>query len=453
VTSSALVLDLEGRVVAAHEPALGTENVTENVTELAHLAALPGARALLALPELARGVGAPRGLAFALDPASGVLVPAAGGPDPHCGVRLHALRGLRAKRAREHRGELAKALAEAIPCGPGRTGALALKAHELDQVGRLGARWAVERKLGRAEDLVALEGGGRLAWADPSDVPADARVRAAPQLGTLGSGGHFVELAELVETFDEAALRALGLEPGGLVLALHAGSRAFGHELVRSARERLRAKTGAEHVALASPAGRALLGALGAAANFALANRQVMTHRAREVLMRAFGAIELAVVFDAEHDGVRLERLRGSDGERELLVHRHGATRALGPGHAELPPAHRALGSPVLLPGGPAQPSFLLLATAAAEQSSLASLPHASARLLTPAACRAAAGTRDLARELARGGLSLRATTPTTLADELPGARVDARTTVELLTRLGLARPVARLAPFAIVKG
>jgi len=445
VSSPALVLDLEGRVVEAQEPEL--------VTELAHFAAMPGARALLALPELAPGVGAPRGLVFALDPASAVLVPAAGGPDPHCGVRLHALRGVRAKRAREHRGELAKALSEAIPCGPGRTGAIALKAHELDQVGRLGARWAVERKLGREEDLARVEHGGRLDWADPLDVPADARIRAAPQLGTLGSGGHFLELAEVVEIFDEAALRALGLEPGGLVLTLHSGSRAFGHGLVRSARERLRTQTGVEHVPLASPAGRALLGALGAAANFALANRQVMTHRAREVLTRAFGAIELEVLFDAEHDGVRLERLRGAESERELLVHRHGATRALGPGHAELPPAHRALGSPVLLPGGPAQPSFLLLATAAAEQRTLASLPHASRRLLSPTACRAAAGTRDLARELARGGLSLRTATPTTLADELPGARVDARTTVELLTRLGLARPLARLAPFALVKG
>jgi tRNA-splicing ligase RtcB len=262
---------------------------------------------------------------------------------------------------REHRGELAKALLTAIPAGTGRGGEIKLKAHELDQVARGGARWAVERKYGEPEDLERTEERGEAAWAEPRAVSADARVRGAPQLGTLGSGNHFLELQTVEEVFDDEAARALGLLAGELTVLIHTGSRGFGHQVCDDFLERMQVASKRYGIALPdrqlcsapfdSDEGQAYFGAMGAAMNFAFANRQVITHRVRGVLAKAFGDVEVRVVYDVCHNIAKKERHVVDGVERELVVHRKGATRAFGPGHPEIPEPYRALGQPVLVPG------------------------------------------------------------------------------------------------------
>ena len=429
--------------------------------QLERLARVAGGRAeVLALPNFGAGRVLPEGCVLATSAAGALVVPDAAGVDLGCGVRVLAVRGIRPKKAREHRGELAKALADAIP---GAAGTFPLRAHELDQVMREGAAWAVGRKFGSAEDLARLAGGGRFGGADARHVSAEARVRAAPQLGTLGAGAHFVELAVVEELGDEPAAAALGFEPDALAVLIHTGSRALGQQTSEDFRARFGKRAaerggepGAPELASApldSDEGRAFLGAALAAENFALANRQVITQRVRTVLTEAFGALAIELAFDASHNHVRLETHGRDAGVRELLVHRKGALRTLGPGHAELPHAHRALGHPLLLPGGLGQPSLLMLATAEPERRTLASLPHGVGRVLTPAEARARAGGRDLARELARAGLVVRSTGRTELAECPPEAWRELDDARALLVALGLARPLARLAPFVLVRG
>ncbi len=434
--------------------------------QVANVACLPGiVGASIALPDVHRGHGFPIGAVAAFDPREGgVIAPAGVGLDIHCGVRLLVVRGVRPKKAREHRGELAKALLLAVPAGAGRDGELKLKAHELDQVARQGAAWAVARGYGEPEDLERVEERGAASWAEPRHVSADARIRGAPQLGTLGSGGHFLEVQTVAEVFDEDAARALGLTLGGLTAMIHTGSRGFGHQVCEDFLARMQATQRRQGIELPERAlrcapfdsdeGQAFFGALGSAVNFALANRQVITQRVRAVLRAAFGAdVEAEVVCDLGHNGARLERHLVDGVERELLVHRRGATRTLGPGHPELPAPYRALGQPVLVPGGVGRHSYVLLGTPTAASRTFASCSHGAGRLLDRTEARAAARGRDLTRELARQGISLQASRRATVEEEIGAANRDVTDTLEIVTRAGLARPVAKLAPFVVVKG
>lgn len=443
--------------IVARDPA----GEPESLAQLERLARVSGARAeVLALPGFGAGRVLPAGCVLASPAADARVVPEAAGVDLGCGVRVLAVRGVRPKKAREHRGELAKALADAIPVA---VGTLPLRAHELDQVMRDGAAWAVARRHGSEQDLARLAGGGRLAGSEPRHVSAEARVRAAPQLGTLGAGAHFLELAVVEELLDESAAATLGFEPGALAVLIHTGSRALGQQSSADFRDRFAKRAaergeppGAPELACApfdSDEGRAFLGAALAAENFALANRQVITQRVRAVLQEAFGALAIEVAFDASHAHVRLERHAHEGRERELLVHRKGALRALGPGHEELLPAQRALGQPLLLPGGLGRASYVLLASGAPEIRTLASLPHGVGRALTPAEARVRAGARDLARELARTGLVLRSAGRSELAEQGPEVWRELAPALRLLVDAGLARPLARLMPFVLVRG
>jgi tRNA-splicing ligase RtcB len=433
--------------------------------QVANVACLPGiVSASIAMPDIHWGYGFPIGGVAAFDPKEGgVISPGGVGFDINCGVRLLAVRGVRTKKAREHRGEIAKALLKAVPAGAGRAGSIQLKAHELDQVGRQGAAWAVEREYGTAEDLERLEDGGTASFAEPRFVSADARIRGAPQLGTLGSGNHFLELQTVEEVFDAAAAEALGLELGGLTVLIHTGSRGFGHQVCDDSLARMQGAAKRYGIELPdrqlgsapfhSEEGQAYFGAMGAAMNFAFANRQVITHRVREVLERAFGELEVPVIYDVCHNIAKRERHLVDGVERELVVHRKGATRAFGPGHPDIPAPYRALGQPVLVPGDMGRCSFVLLGTREAEQRTFGSACHGAGRLLSRNQARERARGRDLPRELAKLGISLQAATRAGLEEELSEAYKDVADVVEVVVRAGLARPVAKLRPFVVVKG
>jgi tRNA-splicing ligase RtcB len=453
-----------GRVFASAKllEAIRDDPCLEQVT---NVACLPGiVTASLAMPDIHWGYGFPIGGVAAFDPKEGgVISPGGVGFDINCGVRLLSVRGVRTKKAREHRGELAKALLTAIPAGAGRSGAIALKAHELDQVGREGAAWAVERKFGEPEDLECVEEGGRASWAEPRSVSADARIRGAPQLGTLGSGNHFVEVQTVAEVFDEAAARALGLELGGLTVLIHTGSRGFGHQVCDDFLARMQAASKRYGIELPdrqlcaapfdSDEGRAYFGAMGAAMNFAFANRQVITQRVREVLAEAFGELDVRVVYDVCHNIAKLERHAVDGVERELVVHRKGATRAFGPGHPDVPAPYRELGQPVIVPGDMGRYSFVLLGTKEAERRTFGSCCHGAGRVLSRTKAREVARGRDIARELAKQGISLQAAGRATIEEELSDAYKDVADVIDVVVRAGLAKPVAKLKPFVVVKG
>ena len=453
-----------GRVFASEKLARDIEG-DPCLEQVANVACLPGiVQASIAMPDIHWGYGFPIGGVAAFDPRDGgVISPGGVGFDINCGVRLLSIRGVRPKKVREHRGELAKALLTAIPAGTGRGGEIKLKAHELDQVARGGARWAVERKYGEPEDLERTEERGEAAWAEPRAVSADARVRGAPQLGTLGSGNHFLELQTVEEVFDDEAARALGLLAGELTVLIHTGSRGFGHQVCDDFLERMQVASKRYGIALPdrqlcsapfdSDEGQAYFGAMGAAMNFAFANRQVITHRVRSVLAKAFGDVEVRVVYDVCHNIAKKERHLVDGVERELVVHRKGATRAFGPGHPEIPEPYRALGQPVLVPGDMGRYSFVLLGTKEAERKAFGSCCHGAGRVLSRNKARERARGRDIARELAKQGISLQAAGRATVEEELSEAYKDVADVVDVVTRAGLARPVAKLKPFAVVKG
>jgi tRNA-splicing ligase RtcB len=433
--------------------------------QVRNVACLPGiVSASIAMPDIHWGYGFPIGGVAAFDPRDGgVISPGGVGFDINCGVRLLSVRGVRPKKAREHRGEIAKALLKAIPAGAGREGAIKLRAHELDQVGREGAAWAVERKYGEPEDLERIEERGSAAWADPRFVSADARIRGAPQLGTLGSGNHFVEVQRVAEVFDETAARALGLLEGELTVLIHTGSRGFGHQVCDDYLERMQEASRRYGIELPdrqlcsapfdSDEGRAYFGAMGAAMNFAFANRQVITHRVREVLGKAFGDVKVSVVYDVCHNIAKRERHVVDGVERELVVHRKGATRAFGPGHPEVPAPYRELGQPVIVPGDMGRYSYVLLGTSDAERRTFGSCCHGAGRVLSRNKARERARGRDIPRELAKLGISLQAAGRATVEEEISEAYKDVADVIDVVARAGLARPVAKLKPFVVVKG
>ncbi len=454
-----------GRVFASLEL---LESIREDpcLEQVRNVACLPGiVGASLGMPDIHWGYGFPIGGVAAFDPAEGgVISPGGVGFDINCGVRLLAVRGLRTKLAREHRGELAKALLQAIPAGTGRGGSIHLKAHEIDPVGRGGARWAVEHEFGYPEDLERLEESGCAAWAEPRHVSADARIRGAGQLGTLGSGNHFLELQVVEEVFDEKAAEALGLELGGLTVLIHTGSRGFGHQVCDDFLDRMIQASKTHGIELPdrqlcsapfeSDEGRAYFGAMGAAMNFAFANRQVITHRVREVLCERFGGkVEAPIVYDVCHNIAKLETHEIDGKKCELVVHRKGATRAFGPGNPLVPEVYREIGQPVLVPGDMGRYSYVLLGTNEAEKRTFGSCCHGAGRRLSRHQARKEAKGRNIARELAEQGISLQAAGRATVEEEISDAYKDVAQVVDVVVQAGLAKLVARVKPFAVVKG
>ena len=434
--------------------------------QVRNVACLPGiVSASLGMPDIHWGYGFPIGGVAAFDPrAGGVISPGGVGFDINCGVRLLALHGVKPKRAHARRGELAKELLRAVPAGTGRSGQIRLRAEELDQVGRGGAGWAVERGFGKPEDLEHLEEGGCADWAELEHVSADARIRGAPQLGTLGSGNHFLELQVVEQVFDERAAAALGLEPGRLTALIHTGSRGLGHPVCDDFLDTMIRASKTHGIDLPdrqlcsapfdSEEGRAYFGAMGAAMNFAFANRQVITHRVREVLRRLFGPTASAsVVYDVCHNIAKLES-HDIDGEtRDVVVHRKGATRAFGPGHRLVPSAYREVGQPVLVPGDMGRYSYVLVGCAEAEKRAFGSCCHGAGRRLSRHQARKKARGRDIRKELVTAGIALQAAGRRTVEEEIPEAYKDVAEVVDVVHRAGLARLVARLRPFVVGKG
>ena len=456
----------EGLLFASARQVEDLEN-DEALRQVANVACLPGlVGPSIAMPDIHWGYGFPIGGVAAFDPREGVVSPGGVGYDINCGVRLLAA-PLGVAELRPRLAELADELFAAVPSGVGSARSdLRLNDGQLDRVLAQGARRAVEMGFGEDADLDALEAGGRLAEADPGQVSKRARQRGRDQLGTLGSGNHFVEVGYVDETYDARAAEALGLEPGRVTVLIHTGSRGLGHQVCDDHLDVMLAAARRHGIALpdpqlccaplGSPEARTYWGAMNAAANFAFANRQLITHHVRLAFARRFGAPTAAgieVVYDVAHNIAKLEEHESGGRRRRVCVHRKGATRAFPPGHPELAPRFRALGQPVLVPGDMGRYSFVLVGTERAAAETFSSCCHGAGRRLSRNAAKREARPRDLVHELERRGILVRAASRATVDEEMPDAYKDVAGVVDVVDGAGLARKVARLRPLAVIKG
>jgi len=447
---------------------LGAVEGDPSLQQLANVATLPGIeRSAYAMPDIHFGYGFPVGgvAAFRLD--DGVVSPGGIGYDINCGVRLLRT-ALTETEVRPFLKPLLDALYRNVPSGVGSKGGVTLSSDEIHEVLAGGAEWAVGRGLGREDDLRFQEEEGRLDNADPSAVGDDARRRGLRQLGTLGSGNHFLEVQSVDEVFHPEFARVLGLEPGRVVVMLHTGSRGLGHQVatdyIRTMDERLR-KEGTVLVdrqlscaPIASDEGQRYLRAMAAGANFAWANRQVITDSVRrsfrEVFHRTDEELDLAVVYDIAHNIAKVEEHRVGDGAPQpVLVHRKGATRAFAAGRPEVPEPYRAFGQPVLIPGDMGTASYVLAGLPTAMERSFGSSCHGAGRLLSRHAAVRRFRFEEVTRSLAGRGILVKAASREGVTEEAPGAYKNVEEVVRVAEGAGLTRRVARLVPMGVVKG
>ena len=432
--------------------------------QVANVATLPGiVKASFAMPDAHWGYGFPIGGVAAFDPDEGGVVSAGGvGFDISCGVRT-LLSGLTRAQVEPVKRLLADTLAERIPAGLGSTGPLRLSAEEMDAMLRGGARWAVERGYGRPEDLERTEEHGVMAGADPRQVSDAAKRRQRDEIGTLGSGNHYLEVQHVVELFDRAAAESFGLHAGDVVVSIHCGSRGLGHQIGTEFLREMAITAKAAGITLPdrelacapirSPVGERYLGAMRAAINCALANRQILTHLTRAAFRAVLPGTKLALLYDVSHNTCKVEQHVVDGRMRELYVHRKGATRAFGPDHPDLPRALDATGQPVLIGGSMGTASYVLVGTRRSMQEAFASACHGAGRGMSRHAATKRWQGRKVVDDLAGRGILIRSPSLRGVAEEAPGAYKDVAAVVEAADRAQLARKVARLEPLVCIKG
>jgi len=449
--------------VFADAQLLGQLKRDHSLGQLVNVCTLPGiTHYALGMPDMHEGYGFPvGGVAGTLLP-DGAISPGGIGFDINCGVRLLAS-SLRFPDVESQLPTLVHELSRNIPTGYGRHGRLSLSRDELDRVLNEGCKYIVrEKQLGLEEDLERIESQGSLPEADASRVSERAKQQGQDQLGTLGGGNHFMEVQRVDAIFDEPGAKALGLAPEQLTVLIHSGSRGLGHQvctdyvrLMDQALSGYKISLPDRQLAcapLSSKLGRDYFVAMCAAANFAWANRQVLAQRVRETFSRVLGAgpnSKLSLVYDVAHNIAKVEQF----GIQRLCVHRKGATRAFGPSSPDIPAVYRGVGQPVFIPGSMGTASFVLVGTDAARDLSLNSACHGAGRALSRTAAKKEVTGHLLRKELEGRGIIVRCASNTELAEEAPIAYKDVERVVDVVTRAGIAKKVARLVPRGVLKG
>jgi tRNA-splicing ligase RtcB (3'-phosphate/5'-hydroxy nucleic acid ligase) len=432
--------------------------------QTANVATLPGiVKAAYVMPDAHWGYGFPIGGVAAFDANEGGVVSAGGvGFDVSCGVRT-MLSHLKVSQIARVQKELADVLFQQIPAGLGSKGAIRLDSIEMEAMLKGGARWAVEHGWGETRDLERIEEHGEMAGAEPACVSDRAKQRQRREMGTLGSGNHYLEVQAVSEVFDEEAAGRFGLKPDEVVVTIHCGSRGLGHQIgTEFLREMLPAAAAAgmslpdRELACApikSDVGQLYLGAMRAAINCALANREIIGHYARRVFSHFFPNANLDLLFDVSHNTCKVESHKANGGSHQLFVHRKGATRAFGPNHPDLPEALRTIGQPVLIGGSMGTASYVLAGCPSSEEKSFASACHGAGRAMSRHAALKKWGGRQIVDELAARGIIIRSPSMRGVAEEAPGAYKDAGAVVLAAEEAGLAKRVARLRPLICIKG
>ncbi|MFP4474088.1 MAG: RtcB family protein [Desulfatibacillaceae bacterium] len=455
-----------GRIYASEAILEGLEREGA-LKQVANVACLPGiVSRSMAMPDIHWGYGFPIGGVAAFDAQEGVVSPGGVGYDINCGVRVAAT-SLDHKSMGPHLEKLVEALFRSLPSGVGSTGSVRLDRKEQKKVLEKGAQWAVEQGMGEPSDVENTEEQGCMRQADADALSDRAMERGLRQLGTLGSGNHFMEIDVVTDIYDEKAARVFGLHEGQVCVALHSGSRGLGYQVCDdsiSVMKKEVAKMGLDLpdrqlvcARLDSPAGRRYFAAMAAAANYAWANRQVMLHHVRETFMRTLGMsprdLGMRLVYDVCHNIAKMEEHVVDGRTRLLCVHRKGATRAFGPGRPEVPGKYRQVGQPVLVPGDMGTESYILHGTDKAMAETFGSSCHGAGRVLSRTAAKKRSKGRRIDQELLDKGIFVRWTGRSTLAEEMPEAYKRVSEVVEVVAGAGIANKVARVVPVAVVKG
>ena len=450
-----------GRIFVSEELLKMVEPGT--IDQVANVATLPGiVKYSMAMPDAHLGYGFPIGGVAAFRQEGGIISPGGVGFDINCGVRL--LRSdLEAKTAAPLISTLIDSLFQAVPSGLGATGRLRATEKQLTEAFVAGAKWAVEDGYGVKADLEHCEEEGHMKGADPSQVSLKARKRGRPQLGTLGSGNHFLEIQRVEEIFDQAVAERFGLFPGQITVMIHCGSRGAGHQICTDHLEVLGKAVRKYNIdipdrqlacaPLGTPEAEHYFGAMVCAANYAWANRQVISHWTREVFDKYFGNPKLDLVYDVAHNVAKIEE-HSIDGSKEALyVHRKGATRAFGPSREEVPAAYKDVGQPVLIPGSMGTPSYVLCGKDQASDLTFGSACHGAGRIMSRSQALKRFSGKEVKAALSRGGIVVKSTSPAMLAEEAPQVYKPSHEVVEVVHRLGIATKVAKLVPLGVSKG
>ena len=439
----------------------------ESTKQVANVAHLPGiVNYSLAMPDVHWGYGFPIGGVAAFDFDGGVISPGGVGYDINCGCRLLAT-NLTLADIGERLTNLTTALYQQIPSGVGATGAVKLSGKDQKKVLQDGAKWAVKAGFGTPQDLETTEDGGAMEGADPEQVSDRAMERGKQQLGTLGSGNHFLEVEVVEEIFDETAARIFGLRKGQINIMIHSGSRGLGYQICDdylALMVKHSQKTGIDlpdrQLACSyidSPRGRNYLAAMACGANYAWANRQVLMHQTQEVFEKSLHLapreLGMRLVYDVCHNIAKIETFNMQGKMKKLCVHRKGATRAFPAGHDDVPAQYRSIGQPVLIPGDMGTGSYVLVGQAKAMHETFGSACHGAGRVMSRTQATKVSQGRSIARELADHGVLVMASSKGTLREEIPEAYKNVNDVVQVMHESGIATKVAKLKSVACIKG
>lgn len=455
-------------LIFADEKLLVKIKEDRSIQQVVNVAHLPGmVRYSLAMPDIHWGYGFPIGGVAATDPEEeGVISPGGVGYDINCGVRLVRTH-LNEADVRPRLRDLIRCLFNEVPCGVGQSGDIRAGKEEMRKLLVQGAAWSVKRGYGVAEDLEHTEARGVLEGADPEAVSNRAYERGHDQLGTLGSGNHFLEVQVVDQIFEEELAGRLGLWKDQVTIMIHSGSRGFGYqicddflEITRRALQKYNIRVPDIQLActpVKSPEGQQYLGAMRAAANYAWNNRQCLMDLARKVFEKFFGRswqdLGMTLVYDVAHNIAKFERYQINGKEKLLCIHRKGATRAFGPGHPELPKDYQSLGQPVIIPGDMGRNSYCLIGTAHAMDETFGTTCHGAGRAMSRAQAVRDARGRSIERELEEKGIIVIGKGRKGVAEEQPAAYKDVNEVVDVVHRAGIARKVARMRPVGVIKG
>jgi tRNA-splicing ligase RtcB (3'-phosphate/5'-hydroxy nucleic acid ligase) len=437
----------------------------ESITQVANVSNLPGIVGYsIAMPDIHWGYGFPIGGVAAFRMEDGIVSPGGVGYDINCGCRLMTT-ALMEDDIKPFIREVVLALYRDIPLGVGKGGEIRLSKKEGEMVATEGASWAIKQGYGRKDDLIKTEDKGVMSGADPDVVSERAVKRGTDQLGTLGSGNHFLEIQVVDEIYDQHSAGLFNLHKGQVTVFLHTGSRGYGHQICDDFLKKMSGKpqvTGLPDrqlacAAIKSDMGKQYLAAMACAANYAWANRQVLMHLTSESMLKSLGItpgiLRMSLLYDVSHNIVKIEQHMVDNRNIELCVHRKGATRAFPPGHETLPAIFREAGQPVLIPGDMGTCSYVLAGEQGAMDKSFGSSCHGAGRTLSRSIAIKRAKGRSIQRELEEKGIFVQAGGRHTLMEEMPEAYKDVSQVVEAVANAGLARKIARLRPIGVIKG
>lgn len=455
-------MKVDGKIYAS-EILLQAITKDQTLDQVANVAMLPGlVSESIAMPDAHQGYGFCIGGVAAVDPDEGVVSAGGVGFDINCGVRLLAT-PFDVADIKPHVDRLLDELFKAIPCGTGKEGPRKLSGKEINDVLENGAHWAVKNSYGEDIDLNRIEESGKIKSADASEVSDRAKQRGVKQLGTLGSGNHFLEIQVVDAIFDDEAAGAFGLSKTQIVVLIHTGSRGLGHQVCTDYLDLMQRGLKKYNITLPdrqlacvpirSEEGSGYLKAMAASANFAFANRQMITHWTRDVFNRVLNNGNLRLVYDVAHNIAKFENYKSGNGEREVLVHRKGATRAFPKGHPDVPDEYRSVGQPVLIPGSMGTSSYVLAGAENAMSESYGSTCHGAGRAMSRKKASRDVTASDLLKQLNQKGIKVRGASKRGLTEEQPDAYKNVESVVDVVHEVGLSTKVARLVPIGVIKG